>query len=147
MQCCFTMLLHWKVPRWYVRFRLLIFADPFVGTCVFRLCTVFRLCAAAPVECVRSGCSCAKNFELPTYSQFLMQYRCARFWFSELGETYTFREFNIEDLKPLQQFGIFFIYYGTGFVWIVDFFYILYVFFKKLHLYKIDRTYLLKPIL
>ena len=90
-----------------MRFRLLTFADPFVGTCVFRLRTVFRLRAAAPVERARSGRSRAKNFELPTHSQFLVQHGCARFWFFKLGETYTFRELNTGNLRPLQQFGIF----------------------------------------
>ena len=141
------MLLRWKAPRWYVRFRLLTFADLFVETCVFRLRTVFRLRAAAPVERACSGRSCAKNFKLPTYSQFLVQHGCARFWFFELGESWTFWELNTGNLRPLQQFGIFFVHCETGSVWIVDFFYILYVFFKKLHLYKIDRTYPLEPIL
>src|SRR6266699_5325592 len=110
------MLLRLKAPRWYVRFRLLTFADPFVGTCVFWLRTVFRLRAAAPVERARSGRSRAKNFELPTHSQFLVQRGCASFWFSELGETCTFRELNTGNLRPLQQFGIFFVHCGTGFV-------------------------------
>src|SRR6266566_36991 len=69
-----------------MRFRLLIFAGPFVGTCVF------RPYAAAPVERARSGSSRAKNFEHPAPSQFSMRHGCARFQFSELGESYTFRE-------------------------------------------------------
>jgi len=84
-----------------VVFRLLTFADPIVETCVFRLRTVFRLCAAVPVEYVRSGRLHAKNFELLTYSQFLVQYRCARFWFFELGEMCTFRELNTGNLRLL----------------------------------------------
>ncbi len=150
------MLLRWKAPRWYVRFRLLTFADPFVGTCVFRLRTVFRLRAAAPVERARSGRSHAKNFELPTHSQFLVQHRCARFWFSKLSAMCTFRKLNTGDLRPLQQFGIFFVHCGTGFVWIVDFFCILYAFLKNYICTKsiepilqnlFFRTYPLEPIL
>src|SRR6266699_1114914 len=59
---------------------------PFVGTCVF------RLCAAASVERARSGSSCVKNFEHPAPSQFSICYGCARFQFSELGESCIFRE-------------------------------------------------------
>src|SRR6266566_2584061 len=99
-----------------MRFRLLTFANPFVETCVFRLYTVFRLRTAVSVERARSSRSRAKNFELLTHSQFLMQHGCARFWFSELDEIYTFRKLNTGNLRPLQQFGIFFIHCGTGFV-------------------------------
>src|SRR6266699_674874 len=63
-----------------------MFAGPFVGTCVF------RPRAAAPVERARSGSSRAKNFKHPVSSQFSMRYGCARFQFSELGESYIFRE-------------------------------------------------------
>ena len=76
-----------------------------------------------------------------------MQHGYAKFWFFELNETCTFRELNTGNLRPLQQFGIFFVYYRIGFVWIADFFCILYAFLKKLHLYEIDRTYPLEPIL
>src|SRR6266699_6145016 len=69
-----------------MRFRLLTFTGPFVRTCVF------RPYAAAPVERTRSGSSHAKNFEHPAPSQFSIRHRCARFQFSELGESYTFRE-------------------------------------------------------
>src|SRR6266566_8796819 len=69
-----------------MRFRLLTFAGPFVETCVF------RLCAAAPVERARSGSSHAKIFEHPAPSQFSMYHGYARFQFSELGESCTFRK-------------------------------------------------------
>src|SRR6266566_6923590 len=69
-----------------MRFRLFTFAGPFVGTCVF------RPRAAAPVERARSGSSYAKNFEHPAPSQFSMRHGCARFQFSELSESYTFRK-------------------------------------------------------
>src|SRR6266566_7222656 len=69
-----------------MRFRLLTFAGPFVGTCVF------RPHAAVPVERARSGSSYAKNFEHPAPNQFSMRHGCARFQFSELGELYIFRE-------------------------------------------------------
>src|SRR6266699_917490 len=69
-----------------MRFRLFTFAGPFVGTCVF------RPHAAAPVERARSGSSYAKNFEHPASSQLSMRHGCARFQFSELGKSYTFRK-------------------------------------------------------
>src|SRR6266699_3600948 len=69
-----------------MRFRLLTFAGPFVGT------YVFRPYAAVPVERTRSGSSRVKNFEHPAPSQFSMCYKCARFQFSELGGSCTFRE-------------------------------------------------------
>src|SRR6266699_3635882 len=69
-----------------MRFRLLTFAGPFVGTYVFRPHT------AVPVERTRSGSSHAKNFEHPAPSQFSIRHGCARFQFSELGESYTFQE-------------------------------------------------------
>src|SRR6266566_4441794 len=69
-----------------MRFQLLTFAGPFVETCVF------RPRAAAPVERARSGNSRAKNFEHPAPSQFSIRHGCARFQFSELGESYTFRK-------------------------------------------------------
>ncbi|SRR6266566_748871 len=79
-----------------MRFRLLTFTDLFVRTYVFRLHTVFWLRVAAPVERIRSGRSYVRNFELPTYSQFLIQYRCARFWFFELNEAYIFKSSILE---------------------------------------------------
>src|SRR6266566_6688109 len=71
------------------------------GTCVFGCLRLrarllerafFRPRAAAPVECARSGCSRAKDFEHPAPSQFLVRHGCARFRFSELSESCTFRE-------------------------------------------------------
>ncbi len=82
----FIALLHWKALWWHVCFRLFIFIGSFVGTCVF------RPYAAASVERIHSGSSYVKNFEHPAPSQFLMRHRCARFRFSELGESYIFRE-------------------------------------------------------
>src|SRR6266699_6284160 len=48
--------------------------------------------------CGRTGGTCTfrqltcKNFEHPAPSQFLVRHGCARFRFSELSESYTFRE-------------------------------------------------------
>ncbi len=113
-----------------MRFRLLTFADPCGGTCVF------CLRAAASVERACSGCSRARNFELPAPSQFSVHHA--------FNSNFRIRRnvhFSRHDLRPLQQLGISFIDCGISFVRIADFFYILYRSLKKLQSLRL-RPYL-----
>src|SRR6266699_4898251 len=77
----------------------------------------------------------------------------AIFQFSELGEPYTFRELDTGNLRPPQQFDISFIRCRIGFIRIANFFYILYLFLKKLQTIRFDlpnlssTTYPSEPIL
>src|SRR6266566_5512851 len=70
-----------------MRFRLLTFAGPFVGTCVFS-----ATCGRTGGTCTFRQLTCQKNSEHPAPSQFSMRHGCARFQFSKLGESCTFRE-------------------------------------------------------
>ena len=49
-------------------------------------------CGRTGGTCMFRQLTCQKNFEHPAPSQFSMRHGCARFQFSELGESCTFRE-------------------------------------------------------
>ncbi len=137
--------------RWHIRFRLLTFAGPFVGT------YVFRPHAAVPVERARSGNSHAKNFEYPAPSQLSIRHGCVRFQFFELDESYTFRKRIPEALNRCNNSVFPLLIVGSVSFESLIFSELYILSLKKLYLYGFDlepilqnlsfRTYPLEPIL
>src|SRR6266699_3421250 len=120
-----------------MRFRLLTFADPFGGTCVFAYVRPHRWNVHVPVVHMQriSNSRPPANFQCIT-GAFNSNFRIRRN-----------AHLSRHNLRPPQQLDISFVDCRISFVRIVDFFYILYLSLKNYKVCGFDSTYLPIPIL